>query len=161
MSVQNTVFFALLLFEILLNTIAFGPGGFYNDGWKGFDLLVAVGTTTGYAGNNPTLAQFAKSFRLMRVIRLMKMIGPIRVILETMLQSIPQLANILVLILLVYSMFAVVFVSSYGTVKYGYRYGPTLNFKVKAFLPPFIFPRVTLWQCNRRALPFAINGLDS
>lgn len=39
------VFYALLLFEILLNTIAYGPGGFYNDGWKGFDLLVAVGTT--------------------------------------------------------------------------------------------------------------------
>lgn len=46
-----------------------------------------------------------------------------------MLQSIPQLANILLLIMLVYSMFAVVFVSSYGTVKYGYRLGPTLNFK--------------------------------
>jgi len=46
-----------------------------------------------------------------------------------MLQSIPQLANILLLILLVYSMFAVVFVSSYGTVKYGYRLGPTLNFE--------------------------------
>ena len=128
MDVQNTVFYGLLLFEILLNTIAYGPGGFYNDGWKGFDLLVAVGTTAGYAGNNASLSQFAKSFRLMRVIRLMKMIGPIRIILETMLQSIPQLANILLLIMLVYSMFAVVFVSSYGTVKYGYRLGPTLNF---------------------------------
>ena len=78
MDIQNTVFYGLLLFEILMNTIAYGPGGFFNDAWKGFDVLVALGTTAGYIGSNPQLAQFAKSFRLMRVVRLMKMIRPIR-----------------------------------------------------------------------------------
>ena len=68
----------------------YGFGCFYNDPWKGFDLLVALGTSAGYVADNAKLAQFAKSFRLMRVVRLMKMIKAIRVILETLLQSIPQ-----------------------------------------------------------------------
>lgn len=39
-----------------------------------------------------------------------------------------QLFNILLLLFLVYSMFAVVAVQAYGTTKYGYRTGPTANF---------------------------------
>jgi hypothetical protein len=75
---QNNVFFGVLLLEIFLYACAFGLGGFLNDPWKAFDLVVAVGTTTGYAQQNQRIAQFAKSFRLMRVIRLMRMITPIR-----------------------------------------------------------------------------------
>ncbi len=68
----------MLLLEIFLYACAYGPGGFIDDPWKAFDLFVAAGTTTGYAQQNQRIAQFAKSFRLMRVVRLMKMITPIR-----------------------------------------------------------------------------------
>lgn len=69
-----------------------------------------------------------RAFRLARIVRLMKMIKPIRIILETLLNSLPQLANILLLLVLFYSMFAVLLIQTFGTTKYGVRFGPTANF---------------------------------
>ena len=43
-----------------------------------------------------------RCFRLFRVIRLMKSFSSIRIILETLLRSLPQLANVILLLLLVY-----------------------------------------------------------
>jgi len=58
----------------------------------------------------------------------MKMIKPIRVILETLIATVPQLANILLLLTLVYSMFSVVAVQGFSTTKYGTRLSHTANF---------------------------------
>jgi hypothetical protein len=55
-------------------------------------------------------------------VRLMKMIKPIRVILETLIATVPQLANILLLLFLVYSMFAVVAIQGFSMTKNGLRY---------------------------------------
>ena len=52
----------------------------------------------------------------------MKMIKPIRVILETLIATVPQLANILLLLFLVYSMFAVVAIQGFSMTKNGLRY---------------------------------------
>jgi hypothetical protein len=60
------------------------------DAWKLFDVFVVAGTALGYIFNNSRVVQFAKAFRLMRVVRLMAMIKPIRIILETLIMCIPQ-----------------------------------------------------------------------
>ncbi|EKX35351.1 hypothetical protein GUITHDRAFT_166006 [Guillardia theta CCMP2712] len=148
LTLQNDVFFGLLVFEVCIFLIAYGPGGFYNDPWKGFDLFVALGTGSGYIANNPKISAGARVFRLMRVIRLMKAFKPIRIIMETFLQSIKQLLNIVVLLFLVYSMFAVVFVQVFGVVKYGSRIGPTANFETFPVALQTIFQLVTgdEWQ---------------
>jgi voltage-gated sodium channel len=125
---QNDIFFGELLVEVLLNTIAFGFGGFYNDIWKLFDLFVCLGTAIGYVSGSARMGQFAKTFRILRVVRLMKMIKPIRVIMETLVICLPQLFNIIILLYLVYSMFAVVAVEMFGVTKNGWRIGPTANF---------------------------------
>lgn len=98
------------------------------DGWKVFDMIVLGGMTLGYGLNNPKISQFVKAFRLMRVVRLMTFIKPIRIILDTLLICMPQLANILLLLILVYTMFAIVFMNLFATTRYGQRAGPTANF---------------------------------
>lgn len=125
---QNTVFFGELVFEVLLGALGYGIGGFYNDIWKAFDLFVCMGTAIGYVSGSARMGQFAKTFRILRVIRLMKMIKPIRVIMETLLICVPQLLNIILLLFLVYSMFAVVGMENFGVTKYGWRLGPTANY---------------------------------
>jgi hypothetical protein len=59
----------------------------------------------------------------------MRMIKKIRVILETLVASMMQLANILLLLFLVFSIFAVVGVQLFGTTKFGRRLGPTASFQ--------------------------------
>eukprot|EP00960_Hanusia_phi_P041224 754897-Hanusia_phi.AAC.1 len=148
LSMQNDVFFILLDVEVFIYLIAYGPGGFFNDPWKGFDLFVAIGTGSGYIANNPKVSAGARVFRLMRVVRLMKAFKPIRIIMETFLQSMQQLLNIVILLFLVYSMFAVVFVQVFGVVKYGSRIGPTANFETFPIALQTIFQLVTgdEWQ---------------
>mmetsp|Transcript_3722 Transcript_3722/g.9015 ORF Transcript_3722/g.9015 Transcript_3722/m.9015 type:complete len:2275 (-) Transcript_3722:103-6927(-) len=148
MFIQNTVFFGELCFEVLLNVIAFGPGGFLNDIWKAFDLFVCVGSSISYVANSAIVGQFAKTFRILRVIRLMKMIKPIRVIMETLIICLPQLVNIIILLILVYSMFAVVAVEQFGMVKNGTRIGPTANFFDWPFAMMTVFQIITgdEWQ---------------
>ena len=128
MEIQNLVFYAELWMEILLFFIAYGYKGPMYDWWKIFDIIVVGGITLGYALNNSKITQFVKSFRLMRVVRLMTIIKPIRIILDTLLICMPQLANILLLLILVYTMFSIVLMNLFATTKYGIRSGPTANF---------------------------------
>lgn len=67
--IQNAVFFGELVLEVVLSTVAYGPGSFYNDIWKAFDLFVATGTAFGYISGSARVGQFAKTFRILRVIR--------------------------------------------------------------------------------------------
>jgi voltage-gated sodium channel len=93
--------------QILLHLVAFGPGTFIDDRWKAFDVVVALGTATGYIDNAESLSAFVKSFRILRVIRLLKMLKPIKVIIETLALCVPQLINIICLVIIVYTMVAV------------------------------------------------------
>ena len=125
---QNFIFFWELVAENVLSLLAYGPGGFYNDSWRLFDLLVCVGTSIGYVSNSQALISFARIFRLMRVIRLMVKLQQIRIILETLVTTIPQLVNVIILVVLIYSMCAVLGVQLFATTKRGMRLGPTGNF---------------------------------
>ena len=60
MDQQNFVFFIELCLEVLLNFIGHGPGGFIDDHWKGFDLLVMCGTTIGYLSTMQEFVVFSK-----------------------------------------------------------------------------------------------------
>jgi hypothetical protein len=48
LSVQNAIFFGELCLEIILYLIAEGPGIFLEDGWRLFELLLALGSAYGY-----------------------------------------------------------------------------------------------------------------
>jgi hypothetical protein len=48
LSVQNAIFFGELCFEMILYLIAEGPGIFFEDGWRFFELFLALGSAYGY-----------------------------------------------------------------------------------------------------------------
>jgi len=140
MLVQTWIFFLELALEVLLFLVAYGPGSFWDDAWKAFDLFVTISGGLGLLSGVAILTQGSKAFRLLRIIRLMRMLKPIRVILETLLNSLPQVFNILLLLFLVYSMFAVVAVQFFGTTRFGQRLGPTANFET------YPYAMATIWQ---------------
>lgn len=73
-----------------------------------------------------------------------------------------QLFNILLLLFLVYSMFAVVAVQAYGTTKYGYRTGPTANFDTWPMVSKRIpFQKKNLSSLSRRSCAVCQLVIDS
>jgi len=137
---QNYIFFWELVTEVALCLVAYGPGGFYNDEWRFFDLLVCAGTSLGYISSNEAMVSFTRMFRLARVIRLMIKFPRIKIILDTMVKTLPQLGNVVVLVGLVYTMSAILGVQLFATTKRGMRLGPIANFD--SFAPAFL----TVWQ---------------
>ena len=100
--------------EVVVNMIAYGIGGFLSDSWKVFDLFVVLVTSLGFAYTGAsTVAVFVRASRAIRIVRLMRMISALRVILETMVSSIPQLMNIIGLFCLFIVIFAAVFMQVY------------------------------------------------
>ena len=127
-STQNMIFDFVLFGEVFICLLGFGPGGFFDDKWKGFDAFVAFGSLAGMIVQSDAVTKFSKAFRLVRILRLMIMIKPIRVILETLVSSLPQLTNIVLLLFLVYSMVAIFMVQIFGMTKNGWRIGATGGF---------------------------------
>ena len=115
----DIVFFVQLCFEVVINLLAYGVGGFLSDWWKIFDGVVALISCLGFLFTGAsTVAVFVRSARAFRIIRLMRMIQKLRVILETMVSSMPQMLNIIGLFCLFLVMFAAIFMQLFATTKY-------------------------------------------
>ena len=104
------VFFAELCFEVIVNMVGYGIGGYLSDPWKVFDLIVVLMSTIGFLYTEAsTVGVFARASRAIRILRLMRMISSLRVILETLASSIPQFKNILGVFVLFIFIFAAAF----------------------------------------------------
>lgn len=77
--------------------------------------------------NISTTATVIRSFRIMRIFRLLKKYG--RVVLDTLVNIIPQITNIVSLIFLLIFIYSVLGISLFATVKYGDLYNHNNNFR--------------------------------
>ena len=91
--VVQTVFVA----EILIRLAAHWPrlGRFFRDGWNVFDFLVVGASLLPQAG---AFAMVARLARLLRVTRLVSVFPELRLIVSTMLRSIPSMGHILMML---------------------------------------------------------------
>ncbi|MDX2174836.1 MAG: ion transporter [Candidatus Sumerlaeia bacterium] len=98
----SDAFQAMFVLEIALRILAHGrrPREFFRDGWNVFDFLIVAGSLLPAAGAYATVARLA---RVLRVIRVVSVSSDLRLIVTTMLRSIPGMAHVLMLMaLLVY-----------------------------------------------------------
>jgi hypothetical protein len=94
------VFFYGLLSEVALSLLALGPRGVAASRWRLLDCAVVAGNLVGAGLRDPGAATVVRALRLLRLFRLASFVRPMRVILETLLLSLPTLVNILVLVLI-------------------------------------------------------------
>lgn len=97
---------AIFIAELLIRITAKfpKPANFFKDGWNVFDFTVVVVSLLPAAGPIATLARVA---RLLRVARLISAFPVLRLIIETMLRSIPSLFHVLVLMSLLLYIYGV------------------------------------------------------
>ena len=108
-------------------TIQIAAKGFYyfTSSWNVFDFVVVLGTDFGILirifSNQKALATaitIIRAFRIMRIVRLIKASKNLKVISQTLVYIIPSLANIGMLIFLLFFIYAAVGVNLFGTVKH-------------------------------------------
>jgi len=102
----NSVVQAIFVVEIVLRILAHWPRvhRFFRDGWNVFDFLVIAGSLLPSVGVFATVARVA---RLLRVARLVSVAPDLRLIVDTMLRSIPAITNVVLLLALLLYVYAI------------------------------------------------------
>lgn len=104
----DVLFQAIFVVEIALRVLAFGPrfGAFFRDGWNVFDFAV-VALSLIPTGAGP-LAAVARVARVLRVVRLVTVSPELRLIIGTMLRSIPSMGHVVTLLAVLLYVYAVI-----------------------------------------------------
>ncbi len=107
MAAAQVAFQFAFVIEIGLRLAAYGrrPGAFFRDGWNTFDFVVVATSFLPVTGAFATVARLA---RVLRVARMVSALPELRLIVGTMLRSIPSLGHVIALLgllLYVYGVF--------------------------------------------------------
>jgi voltage-gated sodium channel len=104
---------AIFAVEIAVRLLAHAPrvDRFFRDGWNVFDFTIVALSLLPAAGAFATVARLA---RLLRALRIVSALPELRLIVATMLRSIPSLANVIVLLGLILYVYAVVGLHLFG-----------------------------------------------
>ena len=115
LSVANWFFAIVFSLESIIKIVAFGLVGYLRDAWNVFDFVVVVMTmlsfVIGLAAPELSVGSaitILRVLRLGRIFRLIKGARAVRVVFDTMLNSIPAMMNITVLLALVFFIFTIV-----------------------------------------------------
>lgn len=102
----NYLIVAIFIVEALLKMTALAPRSwnYFRNGWNVFDFFIIVAALIPFAHE---FALVARMMRLLRVLRLISAIPELRLIIDTLIRSIPSLGNILGLLFMVFYIYAV------------------------------------------------------
>ena len=117
-NVLNAAVQVIFVVEIAVRLLAFGPRvhRFFLDGWNVFDFVIVALSLLPAAGPMASVARLA---RLLRALRVVSAVPELRLIVATMLRSIPSLANVVLLLGLILYVYAVVGVHLFAGVDPG------------------------------------------
>ncbi|HET7293544.1 MAG TPA: ion transporter [Vicinamibacteria bacterium] len=109
----NLAIQAVFAAEIAVRLLAHAPRlhRFFHDGWNVFDFTIVALSLLPEAGPVASVARLA---RLLRALRIVSALPELRLIVATMLRSIPSLANVVVLLGLIVYVYAVLGVHLFG-----------------------------------------------
>jgi len=120
----NYLFAFVFNVEATIKLIALGKK-YFKDNWNLFDLFVVFGTNAGIlisfaltSVDVSSTASIVRAFRIMRIFKLVKSVKSIQLIIDTVFQLLPQITNIMSLILLLFFIFAALGINLFSGVVY-------------------------------------------
>ncbi len=104
--VASQVFLAIFVVEAIIKMAAVWPRlrDYFGDGWNLFDFMVIVVSLLPATGELATLARLARVFR---VLRLVSALPELRLIVATLIRSVPGMINVLALMSIVFYAYGV------------------------------------------------------
>lgn len=102
----NIVFLSIYIVEAIIKMIAEAPRvhRYFANGWNIFDFTIIVVSLIPATGQ---LAMLARLARLLRVLRLISTMPELRLIVATLVRSIPSMANVIMLMSIIFYVYAV------------------------------------------------------
>jgi len=102
----NQMVLAIFIIEAALKIYAVAPklSGYFGKGWNVFDFTIIVLALLPSTGEFAMIARLA---RLLRVLRLISAIPELRLIVSTLMRSIPSMANVILLMSVIFYIYAV------------------------------------------------------
>ena len=102
----NQLFLGIFVVEAIVKLIAQWPKPqrYFKDGWNVFDFAIIVVSLLPSTGELATLARLA---RLLRVLRLVSALPELRLIVTTLVRSIPSMFNVVCLMSVIFYIYAV------------------------------------------------------
>ncbi len=106
-TVADDTFLGIFVIELVIRIAAFGrrPQDFFKDGWNVFDFVVIGAAFLPGLRDNATLLRLV---RLLRVVRLVSVMPDLRILVRAMARSIPPIASLVVLTLLLMYVYGMV-----------------------------------------------------
>lgn len=103
----NHVVLAVFVIEAGLKLTAEWPNPqrYFRDGWNVFDFSIVVLSLVPFAGD---AAMVARLMRLLRVVRLVSTIPELRLIVDTLVRSLPSMGHIIVLMSIIFYIYAII-----------------------------------------------------
>jgi hypothetical protein len=111
--VMNLVFAAIFTVEAAIKLIAFGLDKYFDDNWNIFDFAIVVGTIAGLlakwitGSDAGSVATVIRTFRIGRVFRMVKRLGNLRVLFQSIILSLPALMNVGIILVMAMFIFAI------------------------------------------------------
>ncbi|MGI9304209.1 MAG: ion transporter [Gammaproteobacteria bacterium] len=105
-SLANQLFLAVFIVEAAIKMLAAYPQvtNYFKSGWNVFDFSIIVVSLLPATGQLATLARLA---RLLRVLRLISTLPELRLIVATLVRSIPSMANVILLMSIIFYVYGV------------------------------------------------------
>ncbi|MAP11790.1 MAG: ion transporter [Gammaproteobacteria bacterium] len=103
----NQAILAVFVIEAILKIIAVWPepGKYFKEGWNLFDFTIVVFSLLPATGE---FAMVARLMRLLRVVRLISAIPELRLIVTTLINSIPSMLHVVLLMSIIFYIYAVI-----------------------------------------------------
>jgi hypothetical protein len=132
--VLNYIFGGIFTIEAMLKLLALGTQ-YWHDSWNIFDFVIVFGTLLGitlrYAAGIDvgSIATIMRTFRVGRIFRLVRSAPTLRKLFQTLIVTLPSLANIGLLLALLFFIYAILGVQLYAKVRLQGSLGPNANFQ--------------------------------
>ncbi len=106
LTLVNHVVLGVFAIEIVMKMIALSPAPlrYFKDGWNCFDFTVVVLCLIPASGSFATLARLV---RLLRVVRLISVFPELRLIVDTLIRTVPSMAHVALLMGLIFFIYGV------------------------------------------------------
>lgn len=100
----DRLFLLIFILEAAGKLYCFGPKRYFKSGWNLFDFAIVVASLIPATGQFATLARLA---RLLRVLRLVSAFPELRLIVMTLIRSIPSMGHVVILMSLMFYVYGV------------------------------------------------------
>ena len=106
MTLANRFILAVFILEALIKLVAVSPriDRYFRDGWNLFDFTIVVLALIPATGQFAMIARLA---RLLRVLRLISTIPKLRLIVSTLIRSLPSMGHVVLLMSVIFYIYAV------------------------------------------------------